>query len=55
MPTLLPVFVLSFVLQWAVDGLLARLGFYANVWHASLFRFSLFVCQFGAIGLALYQ
>lgn len=54
MPTLLPMFVLAFAAQWFIDSVLARLGFYAHVWHPSLFRFSLFVCLFGAMGLALY-
>ena len=36
-------------------AILARRGFYAQVWHPSLFRFSVFVCMFGALGLALYD
>jgi protein AaeX len=55
MPTLLPIFILAFGLQWLLDSLLARLGLYSHVWHPSLFRFSLFVCLFGALGLALYR
>ena len=55
MPTLLPIFLFAFALQWMLDSLLARLGLYAHVWHPSLFRFSLFVCLFGAIGLLLYR
>ncbi len=55
MPTLLPVFLLAFALQWGIDSLLARRGFYAHVWHPSLFRFSLFVCLFGTMGLLLYR
>ena len=55
MPTLLPVFILAFALQWLIDSLLGRLGFYTQVWHPSLFRFSLFVCLFGAMGLAFYR
>ena len=55
MPTLLPMFVLAFAAQWVIDSVLARLGFYAHVWHPSLFRFSLFVCLFGAMGLAFYR
>ena len=55
MPTLLPVFILAFALQWLIDSLLGRLGFYTHVWHPSLVRFSLFVCLFGAMGLLLYR
>ena len=55
MPTLLPIFIFAFGLQWLIDSVLARLGFYRMVWHPSLFRFSLFVCLFGAFGLALYR
>jgi hypothetical protein len=55
MPTLLPVFILAFALQWLIDSLLGRLGFYTHVWHPSLFRFSLFVCLFGAMGLVFYR
>ena len=55
MPTLLPIFIFAFGLQWLIDSLLARLGFYRLVWHPSLFRFGMFVCLFGGLGLALYR
>lgn len=55
LPTLLPMFLFAFGLQWLLDGLLGRLGVYSRVWHPALFRFSLFVCIFGALGLALYH
>lgn len=55
LPTLLPMFLFAFGLQWLLDGLLGRLGVYGQVWHSALFRFSLFVCIFGALGLALYS
>ncbi len=48
-------FLFAFGLQWLLDGLLGRLGVYSRVWHPALFRFSLFVCIFGALGLALYH
>jgi hypothetical protein len=54
LPTLLPIFVAAFGLQWLIDSALGRLGFYARIWHPALFRFSLFVCLFGALGLAWY-
>lgn len=55
LPTLLPIFLFAFGLQWLLDNLLGRLGLYSRVWHPALFRFSLFVCIFGALGLALYH
>lgn len=55
LPTLLPIFLFAFGLQWLLDNLLGRLGVYGRVWHPSLFRFSLFVCLFGALGLVLYR
>ncbi|WP_293392204.1 DUF1656 domain-containing protein [Nevskia sp.] len=55
LPTLLPMFLFAFGLQWLLDGLLGSLGVYGRVWHPALFRFSLFVCIFGALGLALYS
>lgn len=55
LPTLLPLFLLAALLQWLIDSALARLGVYTRVWHPALFRFSLFVCLFGALGLALYS
>lgn len=55
LPTLLPLFLLAFGLHWLLDGLLGRLGVYARVWHPALFRFSLLVCLYGALGLALHS
>lgn len=54
MPTLLPLFIGSILLQWGLDTLLARLGLYAHVWHPALLRISLFVCLFGVFGLTVY-
>jgi len=54
-PTLLPLFVAAFALQWLVDSALGRLGFFSYVWHPALFRLSLLVCAFGASGLAVYR
>ena len=54
-PTLLPMLVLSAIVYWLLDGVLARSGFYRHVWHASLFRMCLFVCLFGALGLVVYD
>jgi hypothetical protein len=53
LPALLPVFLLSFALMVLLDLAIGRLGLYRRLWHPSLFRFSLFVCLFGAAGLLL--
>lgn len=53
-PTLLLLFILAALACWVLDGILARMGFYHLVWHASLFRICLFVCVFSALGLTIY-
>jgi Protein of unknown function (DUF1656) len=55
MPSLLPVFVLSFLAMVVLDLLIGRAGLYRRLWHPSLFRFALFVCLFGAAGLLLIR
>lgn len=55
MPSLLPVFIGCLLLYLLIDRLLARLGFYQQVWHPALFRVSLFVALFSGIGLALWR
>lgn len=54
-PTLLLLTFLSGFITIAADRLLARIGLYDFVWHASLFRVSLFVCVLGILGLAVYK
>jgi len=54
-PTLLPLFVAAFTVQWLIDSILGRLGFFSRVWHPALFRLSLLICVFGAAGLAVYR
>ncbi|MBL6752309.1 MAG: DUF1656 domain-containing protein [Nevskia sp.] len=55
MPTLLPLFIVAFALQWRIDGWLGRLGFYTHVWHPALFRFSVLLGLFAGCGLLLYR
>ena len=50
-PSLFLAFLMSVVLQTLLDRILARFGVYRHVWHAPLFRLSLFVCIFGVSGL----
>lgn len=54
-PAILPLFLLAFVLQGALDWVLGHLGVYRRVWHPSLVRLCLLVCIFGALIGALYQ
>jgi hypothetical protein len=55
MPSLLPVFLLSFAVMVVLDLAIGRAGLYRRLWHPSLFRFALFVCLFGAAGLLLIR
>lgn len=50
-PALLVIFVASLALVWVADRLVAMTGFYARVWHPSLFRVSFFACVFALIAL----
>jgi len=50
-PTLLPIFLASLLLQWGLDWLGGRFGLYRYVWHPPLFRLALFACVFGGLGL----
>jgi hypothetical protein len=54
-PTLLPVFLLTVVLNWGLSWLLAKAGLTRYVWHPALFHLALFVCLFAAMGLTLYR
>ncbi|PCE32366.1 DUF1656 domain-containing protein [Burkholderia ubonensis] len=54
-PGLLPAFVGCGVAFWIADRWIARAGLYRRVWHPALFRVSLFVCVFCAIGLLFAQ
>lgn len=54
-PTLLPVFLASLLLQTVLDRLLGRAGLYRHAWHPSLLRLCLFVTVFGALTALLYR
>ncbi|HJV65992.1 MAG TPA: DUF1656 domain-containing protein [Geomonas sp.] len=54
-PSLLLSFLASIAFQVVTDRVLGRLGIYRHVWHPTLFRLCLFVCTFGAFGLALLR
>ncbi len=53
-PSLLPLLLVFSAAYWLLDGLLARWGLYARVWHPSLFRLSLFVIFYALLGLQLF-
>lgn len=55
LPTLLPILAATALLFWLLDGVLARRGLYAQVWHPSLFRVCLFACLFAVLGLLVYR
>jgi hypothetical protein len=54
-PTLVPIALIAAALSWLLDGLLARLGVYAWVWHSALFRISTLLLLFSLLGLAVYR
>jgi hypothetical protein len=55
LPGVLPVFLLSAVLQLALDAVLSHVGAYRNSWHPALVRLCMFVCIFSALLVTLYQ
>ncbi|NVN93088.1 MAG: DUF1656 domain-containing protein [Desulfuromonadales bacterium] len=54
-PSLFLMFLVSVVLQAALDRVLAWCGAYRYVWHPPLFRLSCFVCIFGLFGLLVLR
>ncbi|HEX2769819.1 MAG TPA: DUF1656 domain-containing protein [Geobacteraceae bacterium] len=50
-PSIFLVFLVSVVLEVALDKVLGRYGVYRYVWHPPLFRISCFVCIFGMCAL----
>ncbi|HZZ83200.1 MAG TPA: DUF1656 domain-containing protein [Anaeromyxobacteraceae bacterium] len=54
-PTLLLAFHVAAAAFWLLDRALARAGLYRFVWHPGLFRVSLLVALFGALGLAIHR
>lgn len=55
LPTILPLFIVSLLLQGALDRVLGHTGVYRRVWHPALVRCCLLVCIFGALIVALYR
>lgn len=53
LPTLLPLFVASLVLQGWLDRLLGYIGLYRAVWHPALVRLCLLICIFSGLTLLL--
>jgi len=54
-PSLLVALLILLPVYWVLDGVLAKVGLYRWVWHADLFRLSLFVVMFGTAGIYLYR
>lgn len=54
-PVLLPIFLVSLLLLWGLDGLLGRFGLYRYVWHPPLVRLALFACVFCSLGLLVMR
>lgn len=54
LPAILPLFLLSLLLQAALDWLLGHAGLYRRAWHPALVRFCLLVCIFGALIAIFY-
>ncbi|MDR7052047.1 hypothetical protein J2X54_004549 [Duganella sp. 3397] len=55
LPGVLPLFLLTLLLQVALDSVLNRVGAYRLSWHPALVRVCLFVCIFSALLITLYQ
>jgi len=54
-PTVLPLFFASLLMQGLLDGVLGYLGVYRRLWHPALVRLSLLACIFGGLIINLYQ
>ena len=55
LPGVLPLFLLTLLLQVALDSVLNRVGACRHSWHPALVRVCLFVCIFSALLITLYQ
>ncbi len=55
LPGVLPVFLLSGVLQLVLDAALSYVGAYRGSWHPALVRLCMFVCIFSALLVTLYK
>ncbi|HEY1151941.1 MAG TPA: DUF1656 domain-containing protein [Pseudoduganella sp.] len=54
-PTLLPIFCASLLLQGLLDRVLGWAGVYRQLWHPALARFCLLACIFAGLTLTFYQ
>lgn len=54
LPGVLPLFLLTLLLQVAIDSVLNFVGAYRRSWHPALVRVCLFVCIFSALLVTLY-
>jgi hypothetical protein len=50
-PSLLLWSVIAYLLALALGRVMARVGLYRHVWHATLFDFALFVCLVASLAL----
>jgi hypothetical protein len=55
LPSILPLFLASLLIQGALDWVLGLAGVYRRVWHPALVRLCLLVCIFAALIGAFYQ
>ena len=55
LPGVLPLFLVSLLLQVALDSVLSHIGAYRQSCHPALVRLCLFVCIFGALLVTLYK
>lgn len=55
LPGVLPVFLLSGLLQLTLDAVLSHIGAYRGSWHPALVRLCMFVCIFSALLVTLYK
>jgi hypothetical protein len=55
LPGILPLFLMTLLLQVAIDSLLNRIGAYRRSWHPALVRVCLFVCIFSGLLIFLYK
>ncbi len=54
-PGVLPVFLVSMLLQGLLDHALSHLGAYRHSWHPALARLCLFIGIFSTLLITLYQ
>jgi hypothetical protein len=55
LPGVLPIFLISALLQLVLDAVLSYAGAYRRSWHPALVRLCMFVCIFSALLVTLYK